>query len=183
MPRALATRLLENSMSQTIPKDRFLGCLLGQAVGDALGAPYEGLPADTIYWSFGPVHELLAEPTTETLHYTDDTQMMIGVAETLVRHGEILQDDLAQQFAANYQPERGYGQGARRILECLAEGGAWQQLADTVFPGGSFGNGAAPVGLLLCHDLERVADEARGLGPADAPSPAGNRRRPNSFAP
>jgi hypothetical protein len=27
-----------------IPGERFHGCLLGQAVGDALGAPYEGLP-------------------------------------------------------------------------------------------------------------------------------------------
>jgi poly(ADP-ribose) glycohydrolase ARH3 len=151
-------------MSPCIPKDRFLGCLLGQAVGDAVGAPYEGLPPDFIYWSLGPAEEILAAPPTETLRYTDDTQMMIGVAETLILHGEIRQDVLAQRFAANYDPERGYGPGARRILELINEGGNWQQLADTVFPGGSFGNGAAmrvaPVGLLFCHDLKRVAEQA-----------------------
>jgi poly(ADP-ribose) glycohydrolase ARH3 len=91
--------------------------------------------------------------------------MMIGVAETLIAHGEICQDTLCRLFAANYEPDRGYGAGARRILECLAEGGDWQLLAETIFPGGSFGNGAAmrvaPVGLLFCHDLERVADQAR----------------------
>jgi ADP-ribosylglycohydrolase len=46
-------------MSQLIPKNRFLGCLLGQAVGDALGAPFEGLPADFVFWDQGPVQELL----------------------------------------------------------------------------------------------------------------------------
>ncbi len=152
-------------MSQLIPADRFLGCLLGEAVGDALGAPFEGLPADFIYWTEGPVHELLAQPSTEVLRYTDDTQMMIGVAETLATHGEIQQEALAQRFAANYEPERGYGTGARQILECIAEGGDWQHLAETVFPGGSFGNGAAmrvaPVGLLFCHDLAKVAQQAR----------------------
>ncbi len=152
-------------MAQPIPRDRFLGCLFGQAVGDALGAPYEGLPADFVYWMLGPVHELLAQPSTEVLRYTDDTQMMMGVAETLAAHGEICQETLCQRFVANYEPERGYGPGARRILERMAEGDDWQQLADTVFPGGSFGNGAAmrvaPVGLLFCHNLARVADQAR----------------------
>jgi poly(ADP-ribose) glycohydrolase ARH3 len=151
-------------MSQRIPKDRFLGCLFGQAVGDAVGAPYEGLPADFVFWHLGPVHELLAQADEELLRYTDDTQMMIGVAETLVEHGEIQQDFLCQRFVANYDPERGYGRGARQILECMAAGGAWSHVAETVFPGGSFGNGAAmrvaPVGLLFCHDLARVAEQA-----------------------
>jgi poly(ADP-ribose) glycohydrolase ARH3 len=66
--------------------------------------------------------------------------------------------------SANYEPERGYGQGARRILELMIEGGNWQHLAETVFPGGSFGNGAAmrvaPVGLLFCYDLGRVTQQA-----------------------
>lgn len=151
-------------MTPLIPKDRFLGCLFGQALGDALGAPFEGYPADFVFWTFGPVHELLEQSSIEVLRYTDDTQMMIGVAETLVTHGEIDQDTLAQRFAENYEPERGYGRGARQILECIAEGGDWQHLAETVFPGGSFGNGAAmrvaPVGLLFCQDLARLAEQA-----------------------
>jgi ADP-ribosylglycohydrolase len=35
-------------MSSAELKDRFVGCLLGCAVGDALGAPYEGLWARSI---------------------------------------------------------------------------------------------------------------------------------------
>jgi len=152
-------------MADIVPQERFLGCLLGEAVGDALGAPYEGAPADFISKTFGPLHELLNKPIKGSICYTDDTQMMIGVAEILLAHGEIRETALAQQFAANYDPERGYGPGTCQILQELIEGGDWQNLAETIFPGGSFGNGAAmrvaPVGLLFAHDLDRVAEQAR----------------------
>jgi ADP-ribosylglycohydrolase len=69
--------------------DRFRGCLLGQAVGDALGAPFETMPAEAIYYGFGFAKEIIAAPPVDRLEYTDDTQMMIGVAENLADHGRI----------------------------------------------------------------------------------------------
>lgn len=147
----------------TATLDQFSGCLLGLAIGDALGAPVEGLGEDLIH-SMAPVSELVNNPSGGTLFYTDDTQMTIGVAETLVRCGEIREQELCSAFARNYDPARGYGQGARRVIEAMATGDNWQELAATLFPGGSYGNGAAmrvaPVGLLFCDDLERVAAEA-----------------------
>src|SRR5258708_33130509 len=104
---------MSKSMSQLISLDRFLGCLLGQAVGDALGAPFEGLPADFIYWTEGPVHELLAQPSTEILRYTDDTQMMIGGADTIVTSGERRQDAPSQRCGATEHLQLGYGPVAR----------------------------------------------------------------------
>lgn len=152
-------------MSLPPPESRFTGCLLGQAVGDAFGAPYEGLSADNIYWGFGAPDELLRNAAGEDLFYTDDTEMMIGVAETLVEHGRVDEDGLCRAFVTNYHPERGYGRGARLVLEAMATGGPWWEIARTNFPGGSLGNGAAmraaPVGLLYCDDLDRVAEEAR----------------------
>ncbi len=145
--------------------EQFAGCLLGLAVGDAVGAPFEGLPADNVFWGYGTGRDLLAVPPGETLRYTDDTEMMIGVAQTLADCGRTVEEPLCQAFAANYHPERGYGQGARRVLEAMAAGGDWRAIAANHFPGGSFGNGAAmrvaPVGLLFCHDLDRVLEEAR----------------------
>jgi poly(ADP-ribose) glycohydrolase ARH3 len=114
--------------------DQFAGCLLGQAVGDALGAPFEGLPADNIFWGYGSPRELVRNPPDEPLFYTDDTQMMIGVAETLVEHGRILEEPLCRAFVANYHPDRGYGQGARLVLEAMATGGDWRGLARNHFP-------------------------------------------------
>src|SRR5829696_4817720 len=103
-------------------RDRFVGCLLGLAVGDALGAPFEGLPAEFILWHAGSVPDVLARPLTEPLRYTDDTEMTIGVVETLLTHGQIRSDALLKQFVENYHPDRGYGRGARQILEAAAAG-------------------------------------------------------------
>src|SRR5689334_13781737 len=113
-------------MGAIVPEDRFVGCVLGAAVGDRLGAPYEGLPADNIYWGWGAGGELVKNPEGETLHYTDDTQMMIGVCEVLAEHGRIVEEPLCRAFAANYQPERGYGRGARLVLEAMTTGGDWR---------------------------------------------------------
>jgi len=64
-------------------QDQFIGCLIGLAVGDATGAPYEGTPAWLIYKD-GPATSIVEAPSHEIRHYTDDTQMTIGVAETLI---------------------------------------------------------------------------------------------------
>lgn len=146
--------------------DRFRGCLLGLAVGDALGAPFEGLDAGILYASFGPTQNVVSNPPVEgTLFYTDDTQMAIGVAEALAERGRVEEESLAAAFAANFEADRGYGAGAAQILQTMAAGGDWRYLAETQFPGGSYGNGAAmrvaPVGLLFHDDLGRVAEEAR----------------------
>jgi poly(ADP-ribose) glycohydrolase ARH3 len=145
--------------------DRFLGCLLGHAVGDAVAAPYEGLDAQTIYYNFGSTRALVDEPLQAELCYTDDTQLSIAVAEALLECGAIKDESLSRAFVANYDPARGYGQGTRRIIETMGTGGDWRALTKSIFPGGSLGNGAAmraaPVGLLFHDDLDRVAEEAR----------------------
>lgn len=145
--------------------DRFLGCMLGSAVGDGLGSPWEGLTSFDIYQLGGPAHVLVTNPTGDTLYYTDDTEMTVGITETLIEHGEIQGESLILAFARNYHPERGYGRGARRIIEAIETGEDWNAIAETVFPGGSLGNGAAmrvaPIGLLFCDDLDRVWDQAR----------------------
>lgn len=144
-------------------REQFVGCLLGQAVGDGLGAPYEGLLDDIIY-KMGPADAIVRGRQEDVLRYTDDTQMAIGVAEALIESGEVDEDTLCAAFASNYDPARCYGPGARRILEAIRSGEDWRSLAREVFPGGSLGNGAAmraaPIGLLFCDDLDRVAGQA-----------------------
>jgi poly(ADP-ribose) glycohydrolase ARH3 len=144
--------------------DRFRGCILGQAVGDALGAPFETMPASAIYYGFGFARKIVAAPPVDRLEYTDDTQMMIGVAETLAGHGRVRQDDLMAAFVANFDAGRAYGPGTHQIIDFAAGGGDWRALSATIFPGGSLGNGAAmrvaPIGLLFQDDLERAAEEA-----------------------
>jgi poly(ADP-ribose) glycohydrolase ARH3 len=152
-------------MAHDIGKDRFLGCILGQAVGDALGSRYEGLPDWYVLETVGSARDIVKHTKGDTLCYTDDTQMMIGIAETLIAHGEINEATLCRQFVKNYDPHRGYGSGARKILEAMARGEDWRQIARTNFPGGSLGNGAAmrvaPVGLFFADDVDRLMEQAR----------------------
>ena len=147
------------------PADRFVGCLLGLAIGDALGAHFEGQSADHIAGRFPTVERLMKSAPPGELWYTDDTQMAIGVAETLVACGGIDPIVICQRFAENYTPQRGYGRGARVVLEAMVAGRDHAQIAANHFPGGSLGNGAAmrvaPVGLMFRHDHAALWEHAR----------------------
>jgi poly(ADP-ribose) glycohydrolase ARH3 len=113
-------------------KDRFEGCLLGLAVGDALGGKFEAQSADAIRARF-PTADLLTAYPREEIWYTDDTQMAIGVAEALIERGEIVEEALCRAFVANYVPSRGYGRGARAVLEAMEEGLNHRQVAERYF--------------------------------------------------
>jgi poly(ADP-ribose) glycohydrolase ARH3 len=143
---------------------RFEGCLLGLAVGDALGAKFEAHSAEAIRDRFPTADHLIGYPQ-EDIWYTDDTQMAIGVAETLVSQGQIVEEHLCRAFVANYVPSRGYGRGARAVLEAMEEGCDHRQVTEKYFPGGSYGNGAAmrvaPVGLIFRDDHRRLWEQAR----------------------
>jgi ADP-ribosyl-[dinitrogen reductase] hydrolase len=74
-------------------RDRCRGCLLGTAVGDALGAPGEFLSADAIHSRFGPagIDRLHPWDGFPAGSFTDDTQMSLATAEGLVRAGQTAQ--------------------------------------------------------------------------------------------
>ena len=137
--------------------------MIGQAIGDALGARFEAQSAESILARF-PDPDALFEISDETW-YTDDTQMAIGVAETLVACGKISEPELCRTFVANYVPSRGYGRGTRAVLEAMEDGRDHRAIAEKYFPGGSHGNGAAmrvaPVGLLFHHDPRELHEQAR----------------------
>jgi len=141
-------------------EDRFLGCLLGLAIGDALGGKFEAQDAEAIRQRFPTGGALMGYPQEE-IWYTDDTQMAIGVAETLVAHGQIVEEQLCAAFVANYVPSRGYGRGARAVLEAMEDGRDYLAVAEQYFPGGSYGNGAA---MRVAPAVFSLATTARSCG-------------------
>lgn len=145
-------------------KDRFEGCLFGLAIGDALGGMFEAQSAEGIRARFPTSESLFAYPKEE-IWYTDDTQMTLGVCEALIENGEIREDTLCRAFVTNYVPSRGYGRGARAVLEAMEDGQDYRQVAERHFPGGSYGNGAAmrvaPIGLVFRDDRQRLWEQAR----------------------
>jgi poly(ADP-ribose) glycohydrolase ARH3 len=152
--------MVDRSNEQTTTADRAGGALLGTFVGDALGMPFEGLPSASI-----PRHVEMTEARLGRGTYTDDTQMMIALAESLIARGRVDGEHLAGAFLDAYEAERGYGGGTRRVLELWRTGVAVEVAAAQVFDGqGSRGNGAAmriaPVAVCFRDDHERVCAEA-----------------------
>lgn len=64
-------------MKQISKKDRFLGCFLGGAAGDALGYPVEFMPEDTICTHFGYDGIRDLRQAGDPALVTDDTQMTL----------------------------------------------------------------------------------------------------------
>jgi len=140
-------------------QDRFTGCMLGLALGDAVGGRYEGMTSSYIKRLAPNIDALVPQ---KDIWYTDDTQMAIGVAEVLIETGKIDPDSLYQTFVQNYEPQRGYGRGARHVLEAGVD--RYKRIAETLFPGGSYGNGAAmrvaPIGLYFYANETEIARQA-----------------------
>lgn len=101
-------------------KSRFQGCLLGLAVGDALGGKFEAQAAEAIRARF-PTVSLLIDYPKEEIWYTDDTQMAIGIAETLAAHGRIIEEHLCngEQRHLPGRRHRHHGRHGRSTFGCI----------------------------------------------------------------
>ncbi len=151
-------------MKAEVLKSKFIGALVGTAVGDGLGAGLEG-------WSTVSEDEIRTQAEGRAvLRYTDDTHMMIGVAESLAAHRGFDGEHMALRFMDNYsrEPFRGYGPGPPRIFRMIREGAAWDTAASKLYGGGSFGNGAAmrmaPIGVFYYDDPPRLREVAAQSG-------------------
>lgn len=125
------------SHTRSLSVDQFAGCLLGLALGDALGAPFEGGWLERVLWW------LIGTTRDGAMRWTDDTQMSLDLAEALLANSALEADDLAQRFARSYHWSRGYGPSAAKLLKRIARGQPWQQACTSVYPSGSYGNGGA----------------------------------------
>jgi ADP-ribosylglycohydrolase len=135
--------------------DKFLGSALGTFVGDALGEPVEGWPHRAIYVQFGLLDSMIGGEG----RYTDDTQMMIGILETLAEKRGFDPGVCARRFQENFDPCRGYGRRIFGVMKRIRQGMPWDQVGTD-----SFGNGAAmriaPIGCLYHRDLEALKENA-----------------------
>lgn len=144
--------------------NRYEGSLLGLALGDAMGAPYEGGALERLLW------RLIGRTPDGAMRWTDDTAMSIDLAESLLACGGLDAGDAARCFAASYRWSRGYGPGAAKILKRIRGGMHWQQARCSVYREGSFGNGgamrAAVIGLYFAgqpQELRAASDLAASI--------------------
>jgi len=141
-------------------EDRCVGCLLGTACGDILGAAVEGSAASEIRKELGEVRDFM-DVGRGFGCYTDDTQMTLALAASLVEHGRVDAAHVSAKYAECYEPWRGYGGAAHRVMRLLVDGGDYRGTGRLQFPDGSFGNGGAmriaPVGLAYRQRQQRAS--------------------------
>jgi poly(ADP-ribose) glycohydrolase ARH3 len=124
--------------------DRVTGALMGTFVGDALGGPWEFRSPD--FFSERPMagtERISYSLAEDSIRYSDDTQMTLALAEHLVECGEVRPPLLAKKFLDHHEPSRGYGGGMLQLFALWKQGVPYDDSVTALFPGGSYGNGAA----------------------------------------
>ncbi len=134
--------------------------LRGLSVGDAFGQQF--FSRRGIFWL------QYKTPPEAPWRWTDDAAMAIEIVAELAEGGDINQDRLAKRFADRYvaEPDRGYGFGAKKLLQAISEGDDWRTKSSGMFEGtGSMGNGSAmrvaPLGAYFAGEPDRAAEQAR----------------------
>src|SRR5205085_1428019 len=150
-----------NPVTESRPdlENRVLGCLVGGAVRDALGAPFEG------YWGQqipGP-NDLLSDYAEFEGYprgqYTDDTQLTLATVESIVGRGALEPADVARSIASLWKTQSVVGPGGA----CTFAAHAFLKSRDWTTcgaPVGQAGNGTAmrtaALGLYFLRDPDRL---------------------------
>ena len=131
-------------------KEKFLGTILGCAVGDALGAPFEGLRGSVIRTEENLVKGYKKIPNYPLGQYTDDTQLTLALAETYIANRCFKGTDFARRLAELWAKGEiiGAGRSCTDAVRNIQRGKRWQEAGTEE---GRTGNGtamrASPVGL------------------------------------
>jgi ADP-ribosyl-[dinitrogen reductase] hydrolase len=149
--------------------DRAAGVLLGLACGDALGRPVEFETPARILAQYGEVTEMLANGTwgKPAGTVTDDTDMALCLARSLVDREAFDPDDVAERFVAWYDSEPfDVGNMTARALSRIRDGESWDTAGQTVWEqspeGSNAGNGsvmrAAPLAVAFAAADGRLVE-------------------------
>jgi poly(ADP-ribose) glycohydrolase ARH3 len=140
--------------------DKFKGCLIGVAIGDTLGRPFEGKLREKIRSKFEFFEDFLWKNKKKFSSYTDDTQLTLHLAEALIKGGGFNMEYLIKEFVKWLEdPPIGPGYGCLTSIKKLKYGISWEKAASK-----SGGNGTlmrvSPIGLFYCNDLEKLLESA-----------------------
>lgn len=145
-------------------RERFLGSIVGCAVGDALGAPFEGWHSSTVRSRWEGDLRFLPIPGYSLGQYTDDTQLTLATMRSICRTHRVDGADIAKEFIQLWQTNEIVGAGASctdAIHAMTDNGKSWNEAGTTE---GRAGNGsamrAAPVGLWNYEHPEMIEQDA-----------------------
>ncbi len=144
-------------------EDRFIGSILGLAIGDAMGMPFEGWYPDQIrdYWKekvFQPASYRGLGPG----QYTDDTLMAICHLKSLIDSRGMDPEDTARKFLQWFESGnlRGIGRSTAISMQRLKRGAPWQESGarGELAAGNGGAMRIAPVGLFYHNDIPSLKE-------------------------
>lgn len=137
--------------------NRFVGCLVGLACGDALGGPAEeipGFPSKAIK----PVTEMIGGGNfgLRIGQVTDDSEMALCIVRSLLENQGFDPADIADKFREwFFDSPIGAGGTVRAAMERLRDGCSWQEAGRSELGLKSLGNGSvmrcAPIAMFDCY--------------------------------
>lgn len=111
------------------PFEKIRGMVVGAVVGDALGMPLEFHPARPFT---DPVTEMIGGPLPPG-SFTDDTEMSLAVAESLLTYSPLNAQDLSWRFLQWYKGRPSdVGIHTAHVLEAIHGGMSWQEASQLV---------------------------------------------------
>lgn len=149
-------------------QNKFIGCIVGAAIGDALGAPLESLSKETIaekfkHFNYEKCDYIEPLKTSRRVEegvmkgmYTDDSQLTRATIWSIIYKGGINPQDIAEQYAQVFQTEilRGWGRSTIQSVEAFIAGKPWHEASnDSVGIGNGCAMKAGPLGLVLGYML------------------------------
>jgi len=149
-------------MTQPTLEERFVGTIVGCAVGDALGAPFESIGANKLFQD-EPLHyrPFQGYPPGQ---YTDDTQMTLAIVRAILRDDGINGKTITEEFAELWRSGEIVGPGlscSDAIWRYIRGEAPWHRCGTER---GRAGNGtamrASPVGLWDYDTTEKIAHDA-----------------------
>lgn len=142
-------------------RDKFKGSLVGCAVGDALGAPVEGLSAGQIRDRYGKVTDFI-DARFGAGKITDDTQMTVVLTQALLEAGKFSKSHVALKFGrwvelsdTGIKEARGMGEACCEACRKVNAGASAGE-SGVSSAGCGAAMRAAPIGLLYFNDMKRL---------------------------
>ncbi|CCQ33867.1 thiamine-phosphate pyrophosphorylase protein [Halorhabdus tiamatea SARL4B] len=169
--------MAENLVARMVSSNAAEGILLGLAAGDALGRPLEFKSGDEIDRQYGTVTEMLANGShgKSAGTVTDDTEMALCIARSLVENERFDGQDIANRFLEWFETDPfDIGLMTADALREYSHGTDWRSAGQEVWQhrseGSNAGNGSvmrcSPNAIAFADDpdtLQRVSKQSSAI--------------------
>lgn len=149
-----------SSLTRIFRINRFKGCLVGLAIGDAMGMPAETLCRSRILQKFGWINTFLPREGTKTKKpagsWTDETHLAMLTAKSILECRDLNDEHLTKTYIDGLQQGLPIAGTTKKALELRMTNGDLSRLKVGRHAGGGAAARVAPIALYGYRDLEAL---------------------------